>query len=145
MKLIVSKKLKEYKLNFKKIKIKNMARPLVTKYEALEDAWFKVYDTLSNANFEIYVEDNLMSVGSRKELVKLKSTEILVWLIAIQILNDNNFRFHINRNGMSVFPPENLNFMNDEEEGMCIIHDDDLLDFNDRQSELDEELYGIDD
>ena len=46
---------------------------------------------------------------------------------------------------MSVFPPENLNFMNDEEEGMCIIHDDDLLDFNDRQSELDEELYGIDD
>ena len=122
-----------------------MARPLIRKYETLEDELFKAYDILSEANFNLYISDGFMSVGCNYGLLSMDEIKKEAWSSACKILTHNFFSLRIDKNGMLVHCLDNLSIMNDEEEGFCIIHESDLEDFDERQLELDEELYGIDD
>ena len=122
-----------------------MARPLIRKYETTEDELFKAYDILSKEHFNIVIYDGYMSVGCSGGLINMNEIKMEAWSSAYNILSDNHFKLKIDTQGMVVHCQDNLYIMNDEEEGFCIIHESDLEDFDERQLELDEELYGIDD
>jgi hypothetical protein len=122
-----------------------MPLPLIRRYQALEEVWFNIYEIFSKTNFKLYVEDGFMTVRCKENINNLNTMQSLAWSIAIYHLEANDFEFRIEQNGMLIFGPDNLYLMNDFEEGFCIIHKDDLLDFDERQIALEDDHYEYDD